>query len=50
LFAAGKLHPLDLKKAVAAAVNELLEPVRKHFGKGKPKQLLDEVQAYEITR
>jgi tyrosyl-tRNA synthetase len=50
LFAAGKLHPLDLKKAVAVAVNELLEPVRRHFSKGKPKQLLDQVQSYEITR
>jgi len=49
-YAAGKLHPLDLKKAVAGAVNELLEPVRKHFSKGKPKQLLEQVQGFEVTR
>lgn len=49
-YAAGKLHPQDLKKAVSAALNELLEPVRKHFSKGKPKQLLEQVQGFDITR
>jgi tyrosyl-tRNA synthetase len=49
-YAAGKLHPQDLKKAVAAVLNELLEPVRKHFSKGKPKQLLEQVQGFDVTR
>jgi tyrosyl-tRNA synthetase len=49
-FAAGKLHPLDLKKAVAAAINLQLEPVRKHFSKGKPAKLLEQVQSFDVTR
>lgn len=49
-YSEGKLHPQDLKKAVAKVINQLLEPVRKHFSKGKPKTLLEQVQSYEITR
>jgi len=49
-FAAGKMHPMDLKQGTASAVNDLLEPVRKHFEKGKPKKLLEEVQAMRVTR
>lgn len=30
-YAAGKLHPQDLKKNVSRYINELLEPVRQHF-------------------
>lgn len=30
-FAAGKLHPLDLKAAASAAIDGMLEPVRKAF-------------------
>lgn len=30
-FSEGKLHPNDLKPAVARAINELIEPVRRHF-------------------
>ncbi|MEM1689444.1 MAG: tyrosine--tRNA ligase [Candidatus Hadarchaeales archaeon] len=32
LYSGGKLHPADLKSAVAEAVVEILEPVRRHFG------------------
>ncbi|MEK6957894.1 MAG: tyrosine--tRNA ligase [archaeon] len=47
-FAAGKLHPMDLKNATALKINELLEPVRKHFEKNpKAKKLLQEVNAVE---
>ena len=34
-FEAKKLHPMDLKKAVARELNDLLEPVRKKFDKKK---------------
>ena len=44
------LHPQDLKKAVATAINTHLEPVRKHFSKGKAKQLLEQVQGFQVTR
>lgn len=49
-FAKKELHPLDLKKAVGNALVELLEPVRKHFSKGKPKKLLEEVQSLQVSR
>ncbi len=50
-FVSGRVHPADLKKAVAARINELLEPVRKHFStNAKAKKLLATVKSYEITR
>lgn len=30
-YISGLVHPDDLKKAVALAINKLIEPVRKHF-------------------
>lgn len=50
LYAKGKLHPVDLKNAVAREINNLLEPVRKHFSKGKAKDLLKKVRSFEVTR
>lgn len=50
LYKSGKLHPLDLKKAMAREINMLLDPVRKHFSSGKPKQLLAKVKSFEVTR
>ncbi len=49
-FGAGKLHPGDLKPAVALHLNKLLEPVRKHFAKGKPATLLEQVKSFTVTR
>ncbi len=31
LYTGGKIHPLDLKEAVSARIDRLVEPVRKHF-------------------
>ncbi|VVB99630.1 Tyrosine--tRNA ligase [uncultured archaeon] len=46
-FAAGKLHPMDLKNATAGQINNLVEPVRKHFEKdAKAKKLLAEVSSF----
>ncbi|KAJ2719944.1 Tyrosine--tRNA ligase cytoplasmic [Coemansia sp. Benny D115] len=39
-FADKKIHPGDLKMSVAAALNELLEPVRKHFETPEMQQLI----------
>ena len=50
LFVDGKLHPMDLKNATAIYVNELLEPVRNHFSKGKAAELLQLVKSFEVTR
>ncbi|MDI6737327.1 MAG: tyrosine--tRNA ligase [Nanoarchaeota archaeon] len=49
-FAEGKLHPMDLKNSVSFYINELLNPVRKHFEKGKAAKLLEEVKSFEVTR
>ncbi|MFH0936124.1 MAG: tyrosine--tRNA ligase [Candidatus Woesearchaeota archaeon] len=47
----GEIHPLDLKEAAAKYVNNLIEPVRKHFKTNtKAKKLLDQVNSYEVTR
>ena len=49
-YATGNLHPMDLKNAVASHLNKLLDPVRKHFSKGKPKQLMEKVNSFKVTR
>ncbi len=49
-FREGRLHPMDLKTATAEHVNKLLEPVRKHFSKGKAKELSDFVKKQGTTR
>lgn len=42
-FAHKKLHPTDLKNAVAERLIEILEPARKHFEKPNVKRMLDEL-------
>ncbi len=50
-YVAGKLHPLDLKKATARALSELLEPVREYFEKNKEaRELLELLSKTTITR
>lgn len=45
-FVSRKLHPLDLKKAVAFYVNEIIAPIRKHFEKNtKAAGLLEGVKS-----
>ena len=46
-FVKGTLSEGDLKEGLIAAVNELLEPVRVHFSRGRPKELLDLVRQYK---
>lgn len=50
-YAEKKIHPEDLKKAVAKYLNQLLEPVRKHF-RDNPyaRTLLEKVASYQVTR
>ncbi len=43
-FMNGKLHPMDLKNAVAESLINILEPARKHFSAGKPKKHLEELE------
>ena len=44
------LHPLDLKTATAAYLDKIISPIRKHFEKGKPKELYEFVKKQEVTR
>jgi tyrosyl-tRNA synthetase len=51
LFAAGAIHPLDLKEAASKALCEFLEPVREYFDeKPEAKKLYEEIMEFQITR
>ncbi len=51
LYREGKIHPLDLKNATAAALAKMLEPVRKYFeANRKALELLEELRKATITR
>lgn len=51
LYGEGKIHPLDLKNAASNYINDLLEPVRKHFDKNKKaKELLNFIKKQDVTR
>lgn len=46
-----KIHPADLKAAAAKYINQLLEPVRKHFEQNPyAKNLLEQVRSYKVTK
>ncbi|MBI2005548.1 MAG: tyrosine--tRNA ligase [Candidatus Aenigmarchaeota archaeon] len=50
-FRQGKLHPVDLKDAVAIYLDQMIEPIRKHFEKDKKaRKLYEFVKKQEITR
>ncbi|MBI2133232.1 tyrosine--tRNA ligase [Candidatus Woesearchaeota archaeon] len=47
----GSIHPTDLKQAVSAHINMLIEPVRKHFAQdARARKLLEQVRSFEVTR
>ncbi|MCD6402946.1 MAG: tyrosine--tRNA ligase [Candidatus Aenigmarchaeota archaeon] len=50
-FAQGKLHPLDLKNAVAEYLIKIIDPVRRHFERNpKARKLYEIVKEAQITR
>lgn len=50
-FVKKELHPMDLKTATADYIDQLLEPIRKHFDKNETaKKLLEKVESYNVTR
>lgn len=50
-FAEGKLHPGDLKAAVAKYVDEMIKPVREHFEKDPgAKKLKEQVEKFQVTK
>lgn len=49
-YVAGKIHPLDLKNALAEEIIRILEPARKHFETPAAKKLKAEMDSLLITR
>jgi len=49
-YDAGKIHPLDLKNALADALDQLIAPIRQYFEEGPGKKLYEELRKYQITR
>ena len=50
-YAAGRLHPADLKKAVGVALDDIIAPIRDHFVKDpSARRLYETVRAAETTR
>ncbi len=50
-YSKGAIHPSDLKSSVSFCINELIEPVREHFGSNAhAKKLLEQVKGFEVTR
>jgi tyrosyl-tRNA synthetase len=51
LYDEGKIHPMDLKQAVIRYLNEMLDPVRKHFqNNSRARELEEFVKKQEVTR
>jgi tyrosyl-tRNA synthetase len=47
----GALHPGDLKAALTKYMNQMLEPVRKHFAENEhAKKLQAQIKAYKVTK
>ncbi|KMZ58487.1 Tyrosine-tRNA ligase [Zostera marina] len=50
-YSSGKVHPGDLKPALAKSLNKILQPVRDHFKKNsEARNLLKTVKAYRVTK
>lgn len=43
-FVEGKIHPMDLKNAVADSLIDILKPAREHFEKPEMKEMLKEME------
>ncbi len=51
LFAEGKLHPMDLKAAVAEYLNHFMDSIRKKLHENKKAmKLYEEIKGFEVTR
>lgn len=49
-YAAGRIHPADLKAMVAESLVKILEPARRFFLDGNGRKHLEEMKEIEITR
>lgn len=48
IYSGGKLHPVDLKNAVARELCEILKPSREYFAKNK--EYLEQISTKDVTR
>jgi len=49
-YAAGNLHPGDLKPALAKAINKIIQPVRDHFTNDpEARKLFEQVKEYRVN-
>jgi tyrosyl-tRNA synthetase len=50
-YVAGELHPLDLKRSVAAYLDELIRPIRRHFEENsRARELYETIKSFNVTR
>jgi len=49
-YVAGRIHPLDLKEAVAGELARILEPARRYFREGPGRRYLEEMEEIRVTR
>ncbi|MFZ6034558.1 MAG: tyrosine--tRNA ligase [Patescibacteria group bacterium] len=50
-FADREVHPMDIKSTLADLLDQLIEPVRRHFEENaEAKKLLEQVKSFQITR
>ncbi len=50
-FTNKEIHPMDLKMTLAKLINQLLDPVRRHFQENQEaKALLEKVKSFQVTR
>ena len=50
-FAEKKVHPMDLKAILIKYLDQLIEPVRRHFQEDETaKRLLEQVRSFQVTR
>jgi tyrosyl-tRNA synthetase len=51
VYSSGKLHPMDLKNAVAEELIKILAPVREYFEKNREaREILEQLKGAKITR
>ncbi|MGC8940533.1 MAG: tyrosine--tRNA ligase [Candidatus Nanoarchaeia archaeon] len=48
MFAEGRIHPIDLKNAVANALIDILKPIREHFENPKYHEMMHELEQRTI--
>ena len=46
-----RIHPKDLKEELTKSINQMIEPVRKHFQENEEaKKIFEKVKSYKVTK